>query len=53
MMARACYAAIRIANPGGMGKVDEQDLTTEPNITLLQAMRLAEQRDRIAFSIYS
>ena len=39
--ARDCYAAIRIANPGGMGEVDEQDLTNEPDITLLQVMQVS------------
>lgn len=47
--ARACYEAIRLATPGGMGRVDEQDLSSEPDITLLEAMQLAQERDRIAF----
>ena len=47
--ARDCYAAIRLANPGGMGDVDEQDLTSEPDVTLQQAMQLAQGRDHIAF----
>lgn len=47
--ARDCYAAIRLANPGGMGAIDDQDINNEPDITLLEAMRLAESRDRIAF----
>lgn len=47
--ARACYAAIRLATPGGMGQVNDQDISAEPDITLLQAMELAQERDRIAF----
>ena len=47
--ARDAYAAIRLAMPGGMGKINDQDIATEPEITLLQAMALAEQRDHIAF----
>ena len=47
--ARRCYAAIRLASPGGMGRVNDQDIMVEPDITLLQAMELAESRDRIAF----
>ena len=47
--ARQCYRAIRIANPGGMGEVDQQDIADEPDITLLQAMRLSADRDRIAY----
>ncbi len=47
--ARQCYTAIRIANPGGMGRVEEQDIESEPDITLLQAMQLSAERDRIAY----
>ena len=47
--ARDCYTAIRLANPGGRGAVGDQDINNEPDITLLEAMRLAETRDRIAF----
>lgn len=47
--ARNGYTAIRLATPGGMGQVNDQDITTEPDITLLQAMALAEERDHIAF----
>lgn len=46
--ARDVYAAIRTASPGGLGRVDDQDVTTEPTVTLLQAMRLAAHRDGIA-----
>jgi triphosphoribosyl-dephospho-CoA synthase len=43
------FAAIRIANPAGMGKVEQGDLHSPPKrLTLLAAMRLAAERDRIA-----
>lgn len=44
----AVYAAIREANAGGMGTTGEQDLSGEPTVTLLEAMRLAAERDDIA-----
>jgi triphosphoribosyl-dephospho-CoA synthase len=46
--ARWAYAAIRHAQPGGMGKAPEGDLAEEPTITLLEAMALAQERDAIA-----
>lgn len=48
--ARQVYAAIRLAAPGGLGQVAEADVAREPTISLLQAMRLAEGRDRIAWN---
>jgi triphosphoribosyl-dephospho-CoA synthase len=42
------YAAIRLANPGGLGQADAQDVAAEPEVTLLEAMRLASDRDGIA-----
>jgi triphosphoribosyl-dephospho-CoA synthase len=42
------YAAIRLASPGGLGRAPSQDVSAEPNVTLLEAMRLAENRDGIA-----
>jgi triphosphoribosyl-dephospho-CoA synthase len=42
------YAAIRLANPGGLGRVDREDVATAPSVTLLEAMRLAADRDGIA-----
>ena len=45
---RWAYRAIRLASPGGMGKASEQDLDDEPTVTLLEAMRLAADRDSIA-----
>jgi triphosphoribosyl-dephospho-CoA synthase len=46
--ARLAYSAIRLTNPGGMGKVSESDVSEEPSVTLLQAMILAQDRDSIA-----
>jgi len=46
--AREVYAAIRLASPGGLGRADAQDVTDEPTVTLLDAMRLAADRDTIA-----
>jgi triphosphoribosyl-dephospho-CoA synthase len=47
--AEDAFAAIRIANPAGMGKVDQGDIHTQSqHLTLLAAMQLAAQRDRIA-----
>ena len=42
------YQAIRCANPAGLGEVAEADVRTHPRITLLQAMKLAADRDSIA-----
>jgi triphosphoribosyl-dephospho-CoA synthase len=42
------YRAIRLASPGGLGTAEEQDASVEPTVTLLEAMRLAEDRDTIA-----
>lgn len=42
------YAAIRLANPGGLGSVDREDVASIPSVTLLEAMRLAAHRDLIA-----
>jgi triphosphoribosyl-dephospho-CoA synthase len=46
--AREVYAAIRLANPGGLGRADTQDVASEPTVTLLEAMQLAAGRDGIA-----
>lgn len=43
------YRAIRMAQPGGLGEASEQDVRHAPEVTLLEAMRLAEHRDRIAW----
>ena len=46
--AEQVYEAIRLANPGGLGQVDSQDVNEPPSVTLLEAMRLAADHDRIA-----
>lgn len=46
--AREVYAAIRIANPGGLGKTESADVSTEPTGTLRDVMSLAADRDSVA-----
>jgi triphosphoribosyl-dephospho-CoA synthase len=46
--ARAAYRGIAQANPGGLGRADKQDVASEPDISLREAMALAAQRDSIA-----
>jgi triphosphoribosyl-dephospho-CoA synthase len=46
--AHEAYAAIRRANPGGLGEAPAQDVAAPPSVTLLEAMRLAADRDLIA-----
>lgn len=48
--ARAAYRAIQLAEPGGLGEAHEHDVDAEPEISLLEAMRAAEGRDRIAWN---
>lgn len=42
------YQAIRLANPGGLGKVDQEDVAGDPTLRLLEVMRLAADRDLVA-----
>ena len=42
------YEAIRLAAPGGLGTVPNQDIQNLPQCTLLEAMRLASNHDLIA-----
>jgi triphosphoribosyl-dephospho-CoA synthase len=46
--ARDVYTAIRLAAPGGLGDAPEQDVHSEPTVSLLEAMRLAADRDLVA-----
>jgi triphosphoribosyl-dephospho-CoA synthase len=46
--ARAVYRAIRLARPGGLGQVPDQDVAHEPTVTLRQAMQLAAGHDLVA-----
>ncbi len=45
---RRTYQAIRLAQPAGLGEVDDQDLQNEPTQNLLDCMRLAAGHDMIA-----
>ncbi len=42
------FRAIRLARPGGMGRVEDEDVAGPPRVTLLEAMRLAAGRDAVA-----
>lgn len=44
----AIYEAIRLARPGGLGKVAAGDVTEAPTLTLVEAMRLGAERDLVA-----
>lgn len=46
--ARAVYAAIALASPGGLGDVPEASVHAPPPASLLLGMQLAAGRDRIA-----
>ncbi len=45
---RAVYEAIRLAQPGGLGRVDDQDVSGEPTQPLRAVMELAADRDLVA-----
>jgi triphosphoribosyl-dephospho-CoA synthase len=44
----AVYEAIRLAVPGGLGRVPEQDVVEEPTQSLREVMALAADRDLVA-----
>jgi triphosphoribosyl-dephospho-CoA synthase len=46
--ARLVYEAIRLARPGGLGRVEKLDVAGDPPSNLLDAMRAAAQRDLVA-----
>lgn len=46
--AQLCFEAIRMARPGGLGDVDDQDVHVNPTVILREAMQMAADRDRIA-----
>jgi len=48
--ASQAYRAIRETQPGGLGEASQHDVAAEPKISLLEAMRAAEGRDRIAWN---
>jgi triphosphoribosyl-dephospho-CoA synthase len=41
--------AIVLASPAGLGRVDKNDVHEKPDVTLLEMMRTAQDRDRIAW----
>lgn len=43
------YAAIRLAQPGGLGDSDVHDVASAPQVGILTAMCAAQHRDRIAW----
>ncbi len=45
---RQVYAAIRMAQAGGLGQVEQQDISQEPTLPLQQVMALARERDTLA-----
>lgn len=51
--ARAAFRAIAAAHPGGLGRAGQQDVHAAPSASLLEAMRLAADRDRIALQYVS
>lgn len=42
------FRAIALASPGGLGEASEHDVHKPPTVTLLEAMKAAADRDRIA-----
>jgi len=42
------FKAIKLASPGGLGKTDQQDINDKASVTLIEAMKLASSKDRIA-----
>jgi triphosphoribosyl-dephospho-CoA synthase len=46
--AEQAFAAIRLANAGGLGTEENSDVAVQPTITLREAMHLAAHRDSVA-----
>lgn len=46
--AELSFAGIRLVSPAGMGERDEHDVSQNPQINLLEAMRLASAHDMVA-----
>jgi triphosphoribosyl-dephospho-CoA synthase len=42
------FKAITLASPGGLGSSDRQDVNEKASVTLLDAMKIASEKDRIA-----
>ena len=51
--ARAVFSAIAQARPGGLGSVPDNDVRREPETGLVEAMRQAMHRDRVAYQYAS
>jgi triphosphoribosyl-dephospho-CoA synthase len=45
---RAVFAAIALANPGGLGTVERNDVREPPRVSLREAMTAAAERDLVA-----
>jgi len=43
-----CYQAIQMAEAGGIGTSEQQDINSKPTVTLKKAMEIAQKRDTIA-----
>jgi len=50
---RLVFEAIRRAQPGGLGRADEQDVYAAPTLSLRAIMALAAERDLIAYQYAS
>ncbi len=48
--ARRVYAAIRLANPAGLGRTGRHDVAEEPDVDLRAAMAEAAEHDRVALA---
>jgi triphosphoribosyl-dephospho-CoA synthase len=46
--ARNVFSAITLAQPGGLGSAPKHDVSHEPDVSLLEAMQAASDRDMIA-----
>jgi len=46
--ARAVFAAIALANPGGLGTLEQNDVREPPRVSLREAMSAAAERDLVA-----
>ncbi len=46
--AELVYEAIRLARPGGLGRAPAEDVAESPTVGLIEAMRLAQDRDQVA-----
>ncbi|KAF3981471.1 MAG: triphosphoribosyl-dephospho-CoA synthase [Methylococcales symbiont of Hymedesmia sp. n. MRB-2018] len=47
------FKAITLASPGGLGDSKQEDVNEAPAVTLIEAMAIASEKDRIAFQYVS